>query len=475
MYYFGSIAYMAAIASFVYFAYTNYNQAVSTAFISLDEGSGICNTVSIPITNTYLADSAGNWQGSPAFTYSRAMYSLTLNAFQVESTAQYVDMMETFQQSLQYIGQVMRGQDLALNMIYWIGYVKYYSVQYPTATNFSDIGYGNLQYLQLTGDALQIFDLSYLQARMASVSGTCHVASFTAYDRSDGLLMLHMNSTEFVHDDICMDTVLPQNIGYVAVLDDTNFNIPLEVRSFSIAVAVNVGIMDVSNLGAAGYSILPFEYQSVNYTFGQYFDIRYPTMKTVYCIVNQSAVPPPAEDGTLQGIKQLCFYALGNTLGLPVINSFGNSSANPVRCDCTKPVGYSSYCNIVNLIPSLVFYKYDGTVQYDLTDIKKTMQQLGLFNLLKLYFNYPSYEDLNVAAYEATFAAVAEAYGKMDPLLKTSSWLKNAYKFCSIGKQTCSILAYNVYSPEEHSISTYKYQLLNGSCTDSITISNTDW
>ena len=55
MYSFGVIAYLAAIGVFVYFTYTSYQGAISTAYISLtDSGDDTCNSVPISITGKLL-------------------------------------------------------------------------------------------------------------------------------------------------------------------------------------------------------------------------------------------------------------------------------------------------------------------------------------------------------------------------------------------------------------------------------------
>ena len=54
MYTFGSIAYAAAVALFVYYTVSSYYSNLNAAFISLTPDAGSCSTVSITVTNTYL-------------------------------------------------------------------------------------------------------------------------------------------------------------------------------------------------------------------------------------------------------------------------------------------------------------------------------------------------------------------------------------------------------------------------------------
>ena len=105
MYYFGTVAYMAAIALFVYFTYTSYNANRNTAFISLSTDDGECNEVAISVTGSYLADDNGNWVGTEDFVYSDSPYQLVLNSFHVAHQDKFKEMMQTFRDSLDYIGE----------------------------------------------------------------------------------------------------------------------------------------------------------------------------------------------------------------------------------------------------------------------------------------------------------------------------------------------------------------------------------
>jgi len=79
--------------------------------------------------------------------------------------------MYKFEKSLHYIGQKAVHQNLAYNLIYWMSFIDFYSVQFPTHTNFTSIGKGQLQYLQMTGYPKQVFDLTYQMVRVTSYMG----------------------------------------------------------------------------------------------------------------------------------------------------------------------------------------------------------------------------------------------------------------------------------------------------------------
>lgn len=191
MFSFGFIAYLAAIGVFTYFTYTSYQDAISSAYISLQDGSGgTCNSVPIAVSGSYLADEYGNWVGSPDFQYSSALYSISLSNFEVNTFEQYKDMMGSFRGALEgtnfffllfyfvsmfltsvgvcmiEVGTITSKQTLAYNLIYWTSFLHYYSVQFPSTQNFSTIGLGQLQYVQMTGDPTEVFELEYQQCSL---------------------------------------------------------------------------------------------------------------------------------------------------------------------------------------------------------------------------------------------------------------------------------------------------------------------
>jgi hypothetical protein len=79
--------------------------------------------------------------------------------------------MYKFEKSLDYVGEIATHQNLAYNLLYWMSFVHYYSVEFPTLTDFSSVGKGQLQFLQLTGNPKKVFDLTYHLVRVTSPKG----------------------------------------------------------------------------------------------------------------------------------------------------------------------------------------------------------------------------------------------------------------------------------------------------------------
>jgi hypothetical protein len=63
----GTIAYLASLSCFAYFAYTAFNIERKQQFISLSEDDGECESVPLSITGDYTATSEGYWEGSTGF------------------------------------------------------------------------------------------------------------------------------------------------------------------------------------------------------------------------------------------------------------------------------------------------------------------------------------------------------------------------------------------------------------------------
>ena len=80
-------------------------------------------------------------------------------------------MMNSFYDSLTTLGQVAQTQNLAFNIMLWITYIHYYSVDHPTATNFTAIGSGQLQFIEMSGNPYQVYDLTFHSSGILSVEG----------------------------------------------------------------------------------------------------------------------------------------------------------------------------------------------------------------------------------------------------------------------------------------------------------------
>ncbi len=463
LYYFGIVSYAVMIAYFVYFVYSSYLDAIGQAYIALDEGNGDCSTVAISVTGSYIADAQGWWIGSPEFQYSSGKYYINMNSFKA-SYDQYQAMMETYQQVLDSVGAESKRENLPINLARWSSFIKYYSVENPEATNFTTIGYGQLQSLQMAGDPTEIFSLSYQQLVFGGAKGYCPVTGYADYDKANGLMYSTIIYDNFVNNSICLDIAIPKSLGYSSALDLGVFKVSLEVRAYLTAFAVNYGILPITSLYRAGGFRKDLVVGNETYVIGQYFDLRYPTMNPIFCMYNNT----PVQQGS---VTSLCFYLLGTTVTLPVFNHFGVSIVEPVYCDCYNGIGGEGVCQKFDLMTALLFYKIVINPNAPQGSI---VAQIA--NLVKVVLKNNGYPNLNRAAYNASWGAAAIAYGSVSPSEKTASWYSDAFDFCNIGGGiTCSLAVFHASDNLNQLVSTYKYQLSNGSCTDSFTIPPDDW
>jgi hypothetical protein len=462
LYYCGVVAYAVMITYFAYFTYSSYEAAINQQYISLTDSGGYCSTVSISVSGSYLGDSGGNWQGSPDFVYAFGKYELSLSNFE-GTELQYTTMMNFFNQVLVDLGNQGQNESLPFNLARWSSFIRYYAVQDPTLTNFSSIGYGQLQYIQLAGSPETIFNLEFQQIVFGSASGYCGVTGYTQFDFANARAYTGLNYTNFALSPTCLACGIPNSLGYSSVLDDSIFMVDMDVRSFMTAFSVNTGILNINSLYRTGSQIYNFEFDNVSYVAGQYYDIRYSAMKPVLCMYNITEAPPNI-------LSTVCFYLIGSTLAYPVFNHFGTDISNPIYCSCENGAGHTAACNAFNLMAGLIYYP----VPLYLNDIEKTLVT-QLTDLVKLYAKFPNYKALNYAAYNASWGAAAVAYGRKSATTQSSSWIKGAFQFCNIKSATCGMATFHFTDQSSQLVSIYKYSLGQGSCSDSFTIPLAQW
>ena len=475
---------MVSIAIFVYFVVQSYDNAVDQAFISISSGGGAtCNSVPISITGTFLADKKGNWEGSPAFVYSSALYSISLNNFQVQSYSEYERMMSVFNESLHSFGEISKFQDLTTNLVIWTGYRRYYSVQATQTLNISDIGFGQLQAIELTGLPSQIFNLYYVQGTIGSSHGYCNVPTSTVgFDQSNNDLLMTYNHANYSSSTICEDASHASTLGYVETFDDNEFSVHVDVRSFITAMAVNLDILPIDDLAIANYEIQTFTTANTTFELGQYYDLRYPEMDPILCVKNTSIYDTQSlkniyssyHNGTFTTnsipFNNICFYSVGNTVTLPIFNHFGSSKVQPKSCSCKAYGLEDDSCNIFNFLTTLLFYPIPKT-----GSASNFLIISQVTNIIDLIIRHDSFRTVNNLAYNASWAGAAKAYGDMAPYTRSSLWLKDQFSFCTTEKGSCSLMVFNSYNPTDQLVSEYKYQLVNGSCRNKITIPNDYW
>lgn len=465
---------MFSLAVFIYFVVENYTNTINQRYIALNTEGGECNEVPIVLSGTYLADTAGNWAGSPDFVYSKAAYSLTLSNFEAESHEEYVRMMDTFHKSLVVIGNKAKSENLIYTLLQWMSFVKYYYVEDPSLVDFRSVGYGQLQAMELTGNPSVVFDLPYTQVTISSTHGICPLVADAVYDQANAKLSASYNTSEFASMPSCFAAIVPSKLNIPGFLQK-EFSIDVDVRSFATAMAVNMGIIRVTDLGVATPQQTELTFGGAKYMVGEYFDKRYSTMDPILCYYNVTDVLFSSSQHT----QQLCFLRKGITIAtLPVFHHYGDSDSIPVPCDCDSPVGASAACQEFSLMSSLVFFRQDAPSMTPEDAANKLLK--SIYEGLLMVIQYPSYADFNRAAFNASFAASAYPFGTLSAEVTDREWQRESFDFCRIENppgqsRNCSMLTFYQYNFLYYSVSDYHYQLTNGSCSDSISIPQTQW
>eukprot|EP01034_Spumella_vulgaris_P038066 gene38066-46973_t len=241
---------------------------------------------------------------------------------------QYAAMMAHFQSGLTRVGDQSRHENVAYSLLYWMTYIDYYYVLDPTISNFHDVGYGQLQYIQLTGDPSVVFNMPTSQVTLSNQNATCDLRSEAAYDQANAMITTSYDAAEFLQHTNCSNVVYPSEFSPSGYFDPV-YTLSLDMRAFITALAVNQGILLVRNMGIGAATKYNIPVGSVTYSVGQYFDRRFPTMEPITCLRNVTAIPG---DAKIQ-MTDICFVKKAVTIvALPVFHHYGASTEYPEEC-----------------------------------------------------------------------------------------------------------------------------------------------
>mmetsp|Transcript_12931 Transcript_12931/g.13968 ORF Transcript_12931/g.13968 Transcript_12931/m.13968 type:complete len:954 (+) Transcript_12931:39-2900(+) len=462
----GLCCYGFALLVFIYFCLSNYQSAVNSEYIALDSNNGICQTVPIPVTGTYYADANGNWEGTADFKYYQAPYAFFYNNFIADDFTTYQAMMKVFYGSLSHYGQMAKSNNLAMNLVLWMTYVRFYSTEFPLLTDFTKVGRGNLQYIQLTGDPSVVFNTRYSGLALGTPQGICEIPSMVSYDEANGEFQATMNREVFLNLSACAAVTQPfifeQNINL-----NPYFSIEFDVRSFAIALGVNLRYNDIRNLMPASDLLPKVRFRNTTYRVGTYFDIRYPDMSSIFCVYNETALPPNSPL-----ITQYCLISAGSSFFLPVFNHMGDNLKIPKYCDCNTPIGKSQQCNYFFLMAGLIAFDPITNSSFSSPDSLRISLQRALMLLVK---HKADYSRLNRAAFNASASSVFYALNTADPSIKTAEYVESAYDFCKLDDNViCSLITFYTLD-QDSDVTKFHYPLSNGSCRDTITPKDASW
>jgi hypothetical protein len=491
MYLFGLFAYFISFVLFFFFIYDSYTSAIEQPFMSLQNGP-LCDSVTVNVTQELMADVNGLWLGQPGFQYQYCIYTVELDLFS-GTTQDFTNGMDAIYEEITVLGKRSETNNLAINLIYWLNYVT----EVPAG--------GSTVKFYFSGDTNVAYNLKYFHGQVSCELADCPLTSLSSYDMANSLLMSEYNYTEFVNNPECVGAVNPYSLGYVGSIDGSLLKFTLDVQSFQLAIGVNLGVVPLAELVIVpGTNQTAGPYYGVTASVAAFFSYRTPYMAPIYCIHNVSGVDATIQKGSIldeidNDEGAICLVNIGDIYGLPVFNSWGASTTEPVYCDCETGVGYEENCDDFDFISGILFY--NSPITSEVVN-KTTFQELltvELAGLVVLMNKTKNYETLNRNAYNASWASSFSVDDKVthadyfDPLFKEPAWRKTAYEFCEISvpfnktipvdgheisypaSMTCSLITFNTFDPVTRAVSQYKYQLEKGSCKNTFTVPNATW
>ena len=126
----------------------------------------------------------------------------------------------------------------------------------------------------------------------------------------------------------CNASIDPSFLGYDPVLDGELFKMAIDMRSVTLALAVNLGITKLSVLETVeGDLHHEFNTNTSNTSVvgDQFIDPLVKGMDPIYCI--------GGANDTTDSFDDVCFIYIGNVVMLPLFNSFGYDDSKPSYCN----------------------------------------------------------------------------------------------------------------------------------------------
>lgn len=479
----GVISYGIYWAAFImFFRQTFYDQTENSPYVSTSYNKATCEKVPITVTTSYYLDFDGLWEGKNNFAFYASPFRFQFTEFQVDTQAEFQAMMENYKGTINRIGNYSATQPLAVNLVLWMSYIYYYYVPNPANTSYAALGPDNLQYFEFTGDPSIVFKTAYRQAVASGYKGICNTSALsTSYSQANAQFRVYLKQSTY-------DTLLQGSDACVTALDrnifssswgnlDTDYNYELDVRTFTTALAVNMGFVELSTLGKAHAEPSYITYGDRSYIVNEYFDTRIRLMEPVLCITDiiWATHRQPATNLTM---NDLCFIRYGNTIFLPVLNHIGTSLSTPTQCNCEDSSKTAAACNQLNLILTMLYYPTDETTAFssygqEAFGYSKTQ----LLKLIKLRANYTDYIKFTEATFNASSSSVLSYLGHVprnDAM--GSSWFAGAYDFCKYYNETsgtteyCAMFSFATIDQQSKRITPYHYELKEGHCANSFSV-----
>eukprot|EP01038_Epipyxis_sp_PR26KG_P009741 gene9741-13107_t len=445
LYTIGLLLQLCMFTIFAIFLLVGYFTNISIPFISLSSNSGNCKPVAKAFSGTYIASTDGYWSGNQNFRTNKGVYYITFNNMEVDQKG-FVDFMDIIQHHIiPPIANQSVNSQLPINILYWMNYAE-------------SIVVGNFeQTFEFTGEPTVVFNTLYTQAGVANIGAICDIYPTVQFNPALGNVLLTYSYTEFSEDHQCNSVLAPPLFGYTPNYDKDMFYISFDFVSFSVAIANNLNITSFDRLSVVSDATIEQTFLGSIYTMQLMYDERFPGMTPIVCITNATG------DTIYPILLHKCFISISGVtirIAYPVINNYRRD------CDC-NPLNDGTYggpspeCDSFDILTSIIVYDNIYINFYEYYSENHLSQNTAIFNLV---IGYSDLYQLNNDAKNAQLYSLGyNADTGYEGIYNTS------FDFCS----GCSMVSLDSFANNGvQAVSDYYYQVTNGNCGDSFSISN---
>lgn len=212
------------------FLWDGYGKAKNEQFLSLSNNAGDCEQEPRSIYGVYFIDTNGYWSGKTDYNPSEAMFSIEFSNFE-HNFRDYQDFTSLVSSYMETIAATSVDRNLAGNLLYWMNWAEVFDDE------------GNKHRVELTGTPLRVFDRRDHFAGIGNADSECSVSySSIVFNNIDGSMQVFYNVDAYSDDSGCTSKADAASFGYSQRSREPNFAVEWDMRSLTVAAAVNEGV-----------------------------------------------------------------------------------------------------------------------------------------------------------------------------------------------------------------------------------------
>ena len=488
------IAFMEILAWFgicVYFGQETYFQMANESFISIDTAAGVCTAIPKYLDLSQLISindgSKGYWSSQPGYETNSSAYRISLENFRSNADQFRDKYLSEIASKLKSVGERGINRGLPWNLILWSTF----------SHRIAEEDSGSILF-NLEGDVNTIFNKEIIYAGVGSMYGLCEPEK-TRGRWNSATMSYQLIIQDYFEDDPlgkCPDMGLlnvdpdsenvttrvgpngvPENLNWTRNHSNSinaahfgynkltaigkDLTIDFDMRSISIALAINMEQLDISELSRIAMNdddaSFPFDYcnQDVSSCAGlnvtdwaSFYAPRYIGMKGLLCIGIIDAYSSVGET------KHFCFIRKGSMMLYPTIDHKEDCGCALVNSNNT----IRERCNKQDLIVGMLYYSWETYRYFPLTLEAVAFLKYGLYgttigdDFLNMYVRP---------------AALTTLRGAIPAENVTQSEVHNA--FMSICQYyPCSVIVFNAVDEFSSTINGYAFEVKSGACNNTV-------